>query len=55
VGGARPIPGPIARGDETTVARQRDAVAQRTPDLVALFDALAEATRDLAGAGVAAR
>jgi len=42
------LTGPIARGDEATVARQRDAVAERAPDLVPLFDALAAATRDLA-------
>ncbi|MDX6730357.1 MAG: hypothetical protein QOC54_305 [Baekduia sp.] len=42
------LTGPIARGDDETVARQRDAVAARAPDLLALFDALAEATRALA-------
>jgi predicted short-subunit dehydrogenase-like oxidoreductase (DUF2520 family) len=49
-GAAEALTGPIARGDEATVARQRDAVADRTPDLLALFDALADATRALAGA-----
>jgi predicted short-subunit dehydrogenase-like oxidoreductase (DUF2520 family) len=49
--GAEPaLTGPIARGDEATVARQRDAVAERTPDLLAVFDAMADATRALAGA-----
>ena len=43
------LTGPIARGDEETVARQRAAVAERTPELVPLFDALADATRALAG------
>ena len=38
---------PIARGDEDTVARQRDAVAERTPDLLPLFDALVATTRGL--------
>jgi predicted short-subunit dehydrogenase-like oxidoreductase (DUF2520 family) len=52
VGGERALTGPIARGDEQTVARQRDAVAERTPDLLALFDTLAQATRDLAATGV---
>jgi len=47
-GGERALTGPIARGDEATVARQRDAVAERTPDLLPLFDALAAATRALA-------
>jgi predicted short-subunit dehydrogenase-like oxidoreductase (DUF2520 family) len=42
------LTGPIARGDEATVARQRAAVAERAPDLAALFDALADATRRLA-------
>jgi predicted short-subunit dehydrogenase-like oxidoreductase (DUF2520 family) len=42
------LTGPIARGDEFTVARQRAAVAERTPDLLGLFDALAAATRELA-------
>lgn len=42
------LTGPIARGDVITVARQRDAVAQRAPELLPLFDALADATRDLA-------
>jgi predicted short-subunit dehydrogenase-like oxidoreductase (DUF2520 family) len=42
------LTGPIARGDEATVDAQRAAVARRAPDLVRLFDALAEATRTLA-------
>jgi pantoate--beta-alanine ligase len=42
------LTGPIARGDEATVERQRDAVAARAPDLLPLFDALADATRRLA-------
>lgn len=42
------LTGPIARGDELTVARQRAAVAERTPDLLRLFDALTAATRELA-------
>jgi predicted short-subunit dehydrogenase-like oxidoreductase (DUF2520 family) len=48
LGGRDALTGPIARGDEGTVARQRAAIAERTPDLLALFDALADATRDLA-------
>jgi predicted short-subunit dehydrogenase-like oxidoreductase (DUF2520 family) len=47
-GPERALTGPIARGDEVTVARQRAAVAERTPELLDLFDALAAATRDLA-------
>lgn len=42
------LTGPIARGDEETAARQRDAVATRAPDLVPLWDALATGTRALA-------
>ena len=47
-GAAEARTGPIARGDEATVARQRDAVARRSPDDLDLFDALADATRRLA-------
>jgi predicted short-subunit dehydrogenase-like oxidoreductase (DUF2520 family) len=54
VGPERALTGPIARGDEETVARQRAAVAERTPELLPLWDALAEATRELAGRGVTA-
>jgi predicted short-subunit dehydrogenase-like oxidoreductase (DUF2520 family) len=50
LGGERALTGPIARGDEATAARQRAAVAQRAPDLLGLYDALAAATRALAGA-----
>jgi predicted short-subunit dehydrogenase-like oxidoreductase (DUF2520 family) len=49
-GAAGALTGPIARGDEATVARQRAAVAERAPDLIALFDALTDATRALAAA-----
>jgi len=47
--GPAALTGPIARGDEATVERQREAVAARAADLLALFDALADATRALAG------
>jgi predicted short-subunit dehydrogenase-like oxidoreductase (DUF2520 family) len=49
LGAERALTGPVARGDEATVARQRAAVADRAPDLVPMFDALVEATRTLAG------
>ncbi|WP_019179724.1 DUF2520 domain-containing protein [Microbacterium yannicii] len=49
--GAAALTGPVARGDDETVARQRAAVAERLPERLALFDALAAATRDLAGRG----
>jgi predicted short-subunit dehydrogenase-like oxidoreductase (DUF2520 family) len=42
------LTGPVARGDDATVALQREALSERAPDLVPLFDALAEATRALA-------
>jgi predicted short-subunit dehydrogenase-like oxidoreductase (DUF2520 family) len=45
--GAQALTGPIARGDEETVGRQRAAVEERTPELLALFDALADSTRQL--------
>jgi predicted short-subunit dehydrogenase-like oxidoreductase (DUF2520 family) len=48
LGSERALTGPLVRGDEATVARQRDAIEQRAPELLPLFDALAEATRALA-------
>jgi predicted short-subunit dehydrogenase-like oxidoreductase (DUF2520 family) len=47
LGSDRALTGPIVRGDEDTVERQRQAIQERTPDLLPLFDALAEATRAL--------
>jgi predicted short-subunit dehydrogenase-like oxidoreductase (DUF2520 family) len=51
MGPERALTGPVARGDETTVARQRQAVADRAPELLALFDTLVQATRALASSG----
>jgi predicted short-subunit dehydrogenase-like oxidoreductase (DUF2520 family) len=48
-GPRRALTGPVARGDEGTVERQRTAVEERAPELLALFDVLVEATRGLAG------
>ncbi|MDQ6606698.1 MAG: DUF2520 domain-containing protein [Actinomycetota bacterium] len=48
LGAQRALTGPVARGDEATVALQRQAVQDRAPDLLPLFDALVEATRALA-------
>lgn len=48
LGPERALTGPIARGDEDTVARQRAAIAERLPHDLELFDALADATRRLA-------
>jgi predicted short-subunit dehydrogenase-like oxidoreductase (DUF2520 family) len=45
LGGDRALTGPVARGDDVTVARQRAAVEDRAPELLDLFDALADATR----------
>jgi predicted short-subunit dehydrogenase-like oxidoreductase (DUF2520 family) len=42
------LTGPVARGDETTIARQREAIEQRAPDLLEAFDALVAASRVLA-------
>jgi predicted short-subunit dehydrogenase-like oxidoreductase (DUF2520 family) len=43
------LTGPIARGDEATVEAQRAAVEQVAPELLGLFDELAQRTRALAG------
>lgn len=51
MGGPAAITGPIARGDDELVARQRATVAERTPELLALFDALAERTRAMCERG----
>ena len=48
LGARAALTGPIARGDDATVARQRAAVIERAPELLALFDALCDRTRDLA-------
>src|SRR5438034_210350 len=46
--GDNALTGPIARGDEGTVARHREAISERAPELLELYDALAASTRDLA-------
>jgi predicted short-subunit dehydrogenase-like oxidoreductase (DUF2520 family) len=48
--GAAALTGPIARGDDETVARQRAAIEERLPELLELFDALAVQTRAVAAA-----
>lgn len=48
VGARAALTGPIVRGDEHTVARQREAVAKRAPATLPLWDALTDATRALA-------
>jgi predicted short-subunit dehydrogenase-like oxidoreductase (DUF2520 family) len=46
--GSDALTGPIARGDEATVARHLDAIAATAPELEPLYRALAERTRELA-------
>lgn len=48
LGPQRALTGPVARGDESTVRRQREAVEERAPELLPLFDALVDATRAVA-------
>ena len=55
LGPERALTGPVARGDAVTIARQREAVTDRAPDLLPLFDALVDATRALAGAETISR
>lgn len=47
-GAAAALTGPVARGDEVTIARQRAAIAERAPQDLELFDQLVAATRRLA-------
>lgn len=45
------LTGPVARGDDATVARQRGAVEQHAPELLPLFDELVSRTAVLAATG----
>lgn len=45
--GAAALTGPIARGDEETVQRHLEALAEKAPELRPLYEALAERTRKL--------
>ena len=47
-GAGAALTGPIVRGDEATVRRQRAAIAARAPELLPMWDALADRTRTLA-------
>jgi predicted short-subunit dehydrogenase-like oxidoreductase (DUF2520 family) len=47
-GPAAALTGPIKRGDEETVARQREAVRAASPADLEMWEALTERTRDLA-------
>jgi predicted short-subunit dehydrogenase-like oxidoreductase (DUF2520 family) len=48
LGPASALTGPVARGDEDTVAAQRRAVEELVPELLGLFDELVHHTRQLA-------
>jgi predicted short-subunit dehydrogenase-like oxidoreductase (DUF2520 family) len=52
LGPSEALTGPIARGDEATVAAQRRAIAEEAPELLDLFDVLAEHTRAVVAARV---
>jgi predicted short-subunit dehydrogenase-like oxidoreductase (DUF2520 family) len=53
LGPERSLTGPVARGDQLTVTRQRAAVCERVPELLDLFDALVDATQTLAASETA--
>jgi predicted short-subunit dehydrogenase-like oxidoreductase (DUF2520 family) len=48
LGPERALTGPVARGDEATVAAQRAAIEENAPELVPFFDLMVEHTRELA-------
>lgn len=48
LGPKRALTGPVARGDDETVASQRAAVADTAPQLLGLFDVMLDRTRALA-------
>ncbi len=43
--GADALTGPITRGDATTIARHREALTDRAPDLLPMYDAMVEVAR----------
>jgi predicted short-subunit dehydrogenase-like oxidoreductase (DUF2520 family) len=53
LGPEKALTGPVARGDEETVERQRTAVEDAAPDLIPLWDELVAATRALSTAPTA--
>jgi predicted short-subunit dehydrogenase-like oxidoreductase (DUF2520 family) len=52
--GGKALTGPIARGDRETVDRHLAALREHAPELLAMYEALAERTRELAEFGAAA-
>ena len=50
-GAERSLTGPVARGDTATVAAHREAIEQRLPHLIDLFDQLRIATEQIAASG----
>ncbi|MBA2763312.1 MAG: DUF2520 domain-containing protein [Thermoleophilaceae bacterium] len=48
LGPERALTGPVARGDEATIAAQRSAIERSAPELLELFDSLLERGRSLA-------
>jgi predicted short-subunit dehydrogenase-like oxidoreductase (DUF2520 family) len=52
-GASAALTGPVARGDEETVLKQRAAVSVSAPDQLPLWDALVDATRALARSAAA--
>lgn len=53
--GSEALTGPIARGDEATVARHLEAIANTAPELEPLYRELAARTRELAAASAGTR
>jgi predicted short-subunit dehydrogenase-like oxidoreductase (DUF2520 family) len=49
--GGEALTGPIARGDRATVERHRAALAEAAPELLPMYDALAERAEAVASAG----
>ena len=49
--GSGALTGPIARGDEVTIQRQREAIEEVAPELADIYRALAERTRAIAATG----
>ena len=49
--GSEALTGPIARGDEVTIQRQREAIEEVAPELADIYRALAERTRAIAATG----